>query len=382
VSAAATPVQTGLRYGWAFWRAAFRPLTWRLAAGSLATGFLLRLACSTNWSEYHSRIGEHLISELITVTILTASFVTAMLAADEAIGRGAPRFSTCAIAVLIGAAVSVAADVALLTAADLPTWHKGLRWEHAYGMLLGGGFLMNAIFGGLAVFAYVHLRLTATAARTRNAAEIARVQAKRSMLESQLQAMQARVEPQFLFDTLAQVRALYERDPAIAGKLLDDLIDYLRGALPHLRDSSSTLGKEIALAKAYLHIVHVQRGDELALALDIPDALSAARVPPMLLLPLVQRVLTQGRPAEGTPHALAIAAVIDGSRLRITITGANGGFGVGVGFPESSTQLSSVASRMSALYGDAGAFRIEQDPARGSRVILEMPYEIADDDHC
>ena len=320
------------------------------------------------------------ISELIAVTILTASYVIAMLAAEEAIGRGAPRVSTCAVAVLIASAVGVAANGALLTAADLPTWSKGLRWEKAYAQLLHG-FLISLSFGGLAVFAYVHLRLAATAARTRNAAEIARVQAKRSMLESQLQAMQARIEPQFLFDTLAQVRALYERAPALAGKLLDDLIDYLRGALPHLRDSSSTLGKEIALARAYLQIVHVQRGDELALALDVPDALSAARVPPMLLLPLVQRVLTQDRHADGTAHALSIAAAADGHRLRITITDANDGFRVGVGFPESSTQLSSVASRMSALYGDAGAFRIEQDSPSGTRVILEIPYELADDDH-
>ena len=67
--------------------------------------------------------------------------------------------------------------------------------------------------------------------------------------------MQARVEPRFLFNTLAQVERLYEIDAQRADRMLDDLIVYLRAALPQLRETTSTLSREIELAKAYLNIV-------------------------------------------------------------------------------------------------------------------------------
>ena len=89
--------------------------------------------------------------------------------------------------------------------------------------------------------------------------------------------MQARVEPQFLFNTLAQVRQLYDSDAPLAGKMLDDLIAYLRAALPHLRESSSTLGKEAALARAYLDIVRVRLGERLAFDIVIPERSSRTR---------------------------------------------------------------------------------------------------------
>jgi sensor histidine kinase YesM len=106
------------------------------------------------------------------------------------------------------------------------------------------------------------------AADRMRAAELARTLSRRRTLESRLQAMQARVEPQFLFNTLAQVRELYERDAVVAGRVLDDLISYLRAALPHLRESSSTLGQEIALARAYLDIMQVRLGERLEFSID------------------------------------------------------------------------------------------------------------------
>src|SRR5258706_13310422 len=97
--------------------------------------------------------------------------------------------------------------------------------------------------------------------------------------------MQARVEPQFLFNTLAQVRELYEHDVAVAGRMLDDLMAYLRAALPHLRHSTSTLGQETALVQAYLDILRVRLGDRLRSDLDGPAAPRSFVEPPMVWWP-------------------------------------------------------------------------------------------------
>jgi sensor histidine kinase YesM len=75
---------------------------------------------------------------------------------------------------------------------------------------------------------YVNRRTARLAARRLYNAELARATSRRRTLESRLQAMQARVEPQFLFNTRAQVRELYVRDAGAAGRMLEDLIAYLR----------------------------------------------------------------------------------------------------------------------------------------------------------
>src|SRR5574337_628434 len=158
-----------------------------------------------------------------------------------------------------------------------------------------------------------------SAADRMRAAAVARAHARRRTLESRLQAMQARVEPQFLFNTLAQVRELYERETALADRVLDDLIVYLRAALPHLRESCSTLGQEMSLVRAYLDIVRVQRGDQLQFATDCTGDAAAARVPAMLLLPLVEQALRRPSPVGCAPTEIRIAAGVVAGRLRLTL---------------------------------------------------------------
>ena len=92
--------------------------------------------------------------------------------------------------------------------------------------------------------------------------------------------MQARVEPQFLFSTLAQVQNLYEANAATGERMLDELIAYLRAATPRMRDTSSTLAQEIELARAYLAILKVRLGDRLEYAIDIAEDSHGARMPP------------------------------------------------------------------------------------------------------
>src|SRR5258706_14292806 len=130
--------------------------------------------------------------------------------------------------------------------------------------------------------------------------------------------MQARVEPQFLFNTLAQVRELYEHDVGVAGRMLDDLTAYLRAALPHLRHSTSPLGQEIALVQAYLDIVRVRLGDRLRFDVDVPDAAKSFRVPPMMLLPLIDP-LVRGLKPDGAGGSIRIVNEAAAAHLLVSL---------------------------------------------------------------
>jgi LytS/YehU family sensor histidine kinase len=183
--------------------------------------------------------------------------------------------------------------------------------------------------------------------------------------------MQARVEPQFLFNTLAQVKQLYDSDGALADRMLDDLIAYLRAALPHLRESSSTLGQEAALARAYLDIVRLRLGRRLAFDISIPETLAAARMPPMMLLPLIDHVLVYGLEPSHAGGSIRIATSTGGGKLRLAITDSGAGFMPG----GRASELDSIGERLHALYGDAATLRLKRMQEQGTQAILEIPYE-------
>ena len=93
----------------------------------------------------------------------------------------------------------------------------------------------------------------------------------REVLEARLIAMQAQVEPRFLFDSLVDIETLYRRNAPQAAEDLDRLITYLRVALPRLRAAGSTIEAEIDLVKAYLAVVTSLHAGRPALSVMLPD---------------------------------------------------------------------------------------------------------------
>jgi LytS/YehU family sensor histidine kinase len=157
-------------------------------------------------------------------------------------------------------------------------------------------------------------------------AELDRIQRSKLALESRLRAMQARVEPQFLFNTLSQVERLYETDPSRGGRMLDDLIAYLHAAMPRMRDTSSTVAQEIALVRAYLEIVKLQVGERLVVTVDVPSGAGGIRMPPMMMLPLAEYAVSPGIGHRRGDAALRIAIEVTGARLVVRIVDGGAGF--------------------------------------------------------
>ncbi len=112
--------------------------------------------------------------------------------------------------------------------------------------------------------------------------------------EAKLSALQAQVEPHFLYNTLASVQALTEVDPPQATVMTGHLIQYLRNALPKMRESVSTVGQEIELVRAYLNILQMRMGKRLAFDIDVPADLMDATFPPLMLPSLVETPSSTG----------------------------------------------------------------------------------------
>jgi sensor histidine kinase YesM len=309
-------------------------------------------------------------SGLLIDTLIVTCMIVAVVAADAAVARGARRLPAYLLALVCGAGLSSALSFALLGALG---WETMLSNQEPLIRITRPilVFCNNLVLGSIACCIYLYRRSARQALERMRAAEVQRARARRRTLESQLQAMQARVEPQFLFNTLAQVGELYERDPDVAGRMLDDLIAYLRAALPHLRRSSSTLGREIELARAYLDIMKVRLGARLEFAIDVPEPVKAARLPPMMLLPLIDHALVYGLQPADAHGSIRIETRAAGGRLTLQVVDSGAGF-----VPESRAEdLERFAERLRALYGDDARFELERMQERGTRAMLEIPYE-------
>ena len=127
---------------------------------------------------------------------------------------------------------------------------------------------------------------------------------EKTALSSELKALQAQIEPHFLYNTLANTRYLARHDPEKAVRMLDHLIAYLHSALPDMRGSDSTLGREFELAEHYLALMAIRFGERLSYQLDCPAALHAVSMPPLLLISLVENAVQHG--VEPMPGAVCV----------------------------------------------------------------------------
>lgn len=160
-------------------------------------------------------------------------------------------------------------------------------------LALAGHTTIDATFSFLFVAVAEVLQRRRSTTNALQATQRAQATIAREVLESRLAAMQAQVEPQFLFESLVDIETLYQRDAQRAAEDLDRLIAYLRVALPRLRESGSTIEAEVELVQAYLGVVTSLHDGRPALSVTLPEDCRGARFYPMLLLPLLQRAVRQ-----------------------------------------------------------------------------------------
>jgi signal transduction histidine kinase len=309
--------------------------------------------------------------------------LAAIVIADRAIDDGAPKRLSyiaaailgCAVGVLLGELFSWAWRVLVLPdrwPASRP-WLKGAGAPYYFAIW---GLTHWLLVGGCAVFFYADRRAARKTEAHLNAAELDRIRRSKLALESRLQAMQARVEPQFLFNTLAQVERLYEIDSKLAERVLDDLIAYLRAAMPLMRSTSSTVAQEIELARTYLDIVRIRLGNRLAFTIDVPADLGDVRMPPMMLLPLIDHAITYGLEQSANSGSIRIATDAGDGRLRLQIADSGAGF-----IPESGAAgIASIRERLAALYGANARLDLRRLDTGATEAVMDIPFEATENE--
>jgi signal transduction histidine kinase len=198
-----------------------------------------------------------------------------------------------------------------------------------------------------------HARAEAELERQRLRAE----RVEREAALATLRALQAQIEPHFLFNTLANVAGLIDPDPATARRMLESFIRFLRASLAATRTESTTLGAEAGLIAAYLDVLEVRMGRRLRWRIEVPPELGGFALPPMLLQPLVENAITHGLEPKVDGGEVTFRARRDGECVVVEVADTGVGFAPttrgGVG-------LTNLRDRLRLLYGDRAALTLGQ----------------------
>jgi len=168
-------------------------------------------------------------------------------------------------------------------------------------------------------------------------------------------------------------------DPAAANQMTGHLIQYLRSALPKMRENTSTIGQEIELVRAYLNILKMRMGTRLEFDIDCATDLQTLSFPPMMLPSLVENAIKHGLEPqrEGGRIDVVVSRVLTatGNRIRVAVKDTGRGLtdtptqaGGGVG-------LSNIRERLIAIFGDAGRLTLESNDPKGVIATIEVPVE-------
>jgi hypothetical protein len=247
-----------------------------------------------------------------------------------------------------------------------------LRRQKALRLIADGLVTWYFFFAAWASF-YIAI---SSAARLR-AAERRAAGAERDAQEAQLRALRYQVNPHFLFNTLNSLSSLVmARRDEEAEAMIVNLSAFFRSSLALDPSEDITLAQEIEFQQLYLDIEKARFPRRLDVRIDIPADLRGARVPPLILQPLVENAIKHGVARTAEPVRLIIAAREEDARLVLTVENDRGPaeaakseHGTGVG-------LVNVCERLAARFGGEALCEHGPLPGGGWRVTLSMPMEI------
>lgn len=215
------------------------------------------------------------------------------------------------------------------------------------------------------------------AQRMQQAATVADL--SRQVTLAELKTLQAQVEPHFLYNTLAGIQYLVRHNPTLADQMLGRLHDYLRLALPAMREPMSTLGREFALIEAYLALMKMRLGARLTVRIELPDALADAPFPPLMLGNLVENAIQHGIEPLARGGAIEVEARAGDAGIAIAVrdsgvglqAAAASGRGSGLG-------LANLRERLRLIYGDAARLEIASNRPAGVAATIVVPAAIVE----
>lgn len=208
-----------------------------------------------------------------------------------------------------------------------------------------------------------------------NVRELNTSQLKMQLAEAKLDALRMQLHPHFLFNTLNAISSLMRKDPDAADGMISRLSDLLRLSLDHDDRHVIPLREELAFLDRYVSIEMVRFRDRLVVDVDVDPGCLDARVPKLILQPLVENAIRHGTARSSRPGEVRVVGSRDGDRLLLSVV--DNGPGLAADRPlREGVGLANTRARLSQLYGREHKFEPGNVvDGRGFAVELEIPLE-------
>ncbi|MGA9855277.1 MAG: histidine kinase [Gammaproteobacteria bacterium] len=201
--------------------------------------------------------------------------------------------------------------------------------------------------------------------------------AKRELVRAELRRLRTQLNPHFLFNTLNAISELSYENPEAADRTITQLSGLLRKSLDDSHQQEIALRDEVDFLERYLAIQQTLLQDRLHVELEISDDTLNARVPGMILQPLVENAVTHGIGRSGTGY-ITVRSQRRGELLVIEVQ--DNGWGLVIADPKKSGEgigINNTRARLRYLYGELGSLELRSQPGEGLTACLNIPFHEA-----
>ena len=287
-----------------------------------------------------------------------------------------PEWAKGLILAAIGLALAYTIDLINFTLVQV--FYAPMQGSHGkFAGVLHGPMLLNhfILYWGVLAAGFARdyfLRVRARERETaRRLSETSQLQTQ--LAEAKLSALNAQLNPHFLFNTLNAVSALVERDPRGVRRMIARLSELLRYTLDG-GDNEVPLHKEIDFLQRYLEIMQIRFEGKLDVALDVGDDARDALVPSLILQPLVENAVKHGVEKISVAGRIRIAARRDSDRLLMTVSDNGPGPAKIARLDDAGVGLANIRQRLEQLYGSAANLSLAESPTGGTVAQIVMPF--------
>ncbi len=239
--------------------------------------------------------------------------------------------------------------------------------------LMQSDFMLYAVVAGV-THATQYARRLRERERAAAASELRTVQLERTLTESRLSLLRTQLEPHFLVNTMHAISALMHQDVEAADVMLTRLSDLLRASMADSSRHEVPLDEELDFSERYLGIQRARLGPRLRTEIRIQSDVLQAKVPSMLLQPLLENAIRHGIAPRLDGGCVELEASAHGQTLRIIVR--DDGAGLHESFPAtggSGIGLRNTMLRLRHLYGDAASLDVRRRSSAGTEVIVTLP---------
>ncbi len=196
---------------------------------------------------------------------------------------------------------------------------------------------------------------------------------ERQLAETRLDALSARTDPHFLFNSLNSILALVEEDPRAAERAILELAAMFRYVLDGSRSQLVKLADELSFVESYLGLEQLRFGERMQVTVEIEAGLEDTLIPPLLLQPLVENAVRHGTSASRQPLQILLRAHRTAAAIELSVDDDGPG-------PDSSqhrgtgTSHANLRARLALVYGPNAAFETGRSKFGGFRALVRLPW--------